>query len=92
MESMTLLTVAVALIGSIHIAERVASVFAAKGKVEAAPAATKRNAWYCFFKMSSLLGPDWKPLEERERDQNKMRNTRRDERRQQQARRPRLYA
>lgn len=91
MESITLLAAAVALIGGIHIADRVASIFA-QGKAEAAPAATKRNAWYCFFKMSSLLGPDWKPLEERESERNKMCNTLREEKRLQQARRPRLYA
>ncbi len=91
MESMTFLTVAVALICAIQVVDRVAKVFA-KGKEKSAPAATTRNAWYCFFRMSSLLGPDWKPFEQREIERKTARDTRREEKRRQQAGRPRMYA
>lgn len=90
MEPLTLLTIAVGLIGIIHIADNFAKVLA-KGKGAAATKTAARSDWYCFFRMSDLLGPDWKPVEQRERERKNLTDTKRDEKRRKQANRPRLY-
>ncbi|MCK9295902.1 MAG: DUF4433 domain-containing protein [Desulfobulbaceae bacterium] len=90
MEPLTLLTIAVGLIGIIHIADNLAKVLA-KGKATAATKTVTRSDWYCFFRMSDLLGPDWKPVEQRERERKNLTDTKRDEKRRKQANRPRLY-
>jgi hypothetical protein len=90
MEPLTLLTVAVGLIGIVHIGDNIARVLA-KGKGAAATKTVTPSNWYCFFKMSDLLGPDWKPVEQRERERKNLSDTKRDEKRRNQAKRPRLY-
>jgi len=90
MEPLTVLTAAVALIGMIHIGDNIAKVLA-KGKGAAATKTVTRSDWYCFFRMSELLGPDWKPVEQRERERKNLTNTKRNEKRRTQANRPRLY-
>jgi len=90
MEPLTLFAAAVGLIGIIHIGDNVAKVLA-KGKGAAATKTVTRSDWYCFFRMSELLGPDWKPVEQRERERKNLTNTKRNEKRRTQANRPRLY-
>jgi len=41
--------------------------------------------------MSDLLGPDWKPFEQRERERKNLTDAKRDEKRRKQVNRPRLY-
>ncbi|MBU4262302.1 MAG: hypothetical protein KKC76_10595 [Proteobacteria bacterium] len=90
MEPLTLFTGAVGLIGIIHIGDNIAKVLA-KGKGAAATKTVTPSNWYCFFKLSDLLGPDWKPVEQRERERKNLTDTKRDEKRRNQAKRPRLY-
>ena len=92
MEPLTLLTIAVCFIGGFHIINNVAKVLA-KGKgATAEKTVTKSDNWYCFFRMSALLGPDWKPVEQRERERKNLTDSKRDGKRRNQAKRPRLYA
>ena len=90
MEPLTLLTITVGLIGIIHITDNVAKVLA-KGKATAATKTVTRSDWHCFFRMSDLLGPDWTPVEQRERERKNLTDTKRDEKRRKQANQPRLY-
>lgn len=90
MEPLTIMTAAVGLIGVFHIIDNVAKVLA-KGKGATATRPETRSDWYCFFRMSDLLGPDWKPFEQRERGRKNLTDAKRDEKRRKQANRPRLY-
>ena len=92
MEPLTVFAAAVGMIGIIQIGDNIARVLA-KGKGAAATRTAARSDWYCFFRMSELLGPTTKPVERREHDRkNVTTRTRRDEKRRTQANRPRLYA
>ena len=90
MEPLTLLAVAVGFIAVVHIIDNAVRVLA-KGKGAAATKTVTRSDWYCFFRMSELLGPDWKPVEQRERERKNLTDARRDEKRRKEAKRPRLY-
>lgn len=91
MEPLTMLTIAVGFIGTVHIINNVIKAFA-KGKGATATKTATRSDWYCFFRMSDLLGPDWKPVEQRERERKNITDTKRDEKRRTRDNRPRLYA
>jgi hypothetical protein len=90
MESLTVVTIVVGFIGIFHILDSTARALA-KRKVAAVKRGEAGNDWYCFFRMSALLGPDWKPVEQRERGQKNLTDAKRDEQRRKQARRPRLH-
>ena len=90
MEPLTILTVAVGFIGVFHIISNIAKVLA-KGKEATAARTETRSDWYCFFRMSDLLGPDWKPFEQRERERKNLTGAKRDEKRRKLDNRPRLY-
>ncbi|TFG35500.1 MAG: hypothetical protein E4H46_04895 [Desulfobacterales bacterium] len=91
MEPITIMTATVCFIGVFHIIDNVAKVLA-KGKGAVAIRTETRSDWYCFFRMSDLLGSDWKPFEQRERERKNLTAAKRDEKRRKQANRPRLYA
>jgi hypothetical protein len=90
MEPLTIMTAAVCFIGVFYIIDNVAKVLA-KGKGAVATRTETRSDWYCFFRMSDLLGPDWKPFEQRERERKNLTAAKRDEKLRKQANRPRLY-
>jgi hypothetical protein len=90
MEPLTIVTVAVGFIGLFHILDSAARVLA-KRKGAAVKRGEASNDWYCFFRMSALLGPDWKPFELREREKRNLTDVKRDEQRRTQANRPRLH-
>lgn len=90
MEPITIMTVAIGVIAVLHIIDNVAKALA-KGKGVTATRTGTRSDWYCFFRMSDLLGPDWKPFTEQERERKHLTDTKRNEQRRKQANRPRLY-
>lgn len=89
MEPLTIVTAVVGFIGVFHILDSAARALAKRGGVVKRSEAS--NDWYCFFRMSALLGPDWKPFEQREREKKNLTDAKRDEQRRKQAQRPRLH-
>jgi hypothetical protein len=89
MEPLTMFAATVGIISSIHLlstaAERLGKGIYDRGNQQA-----KREDWYCFFQPSDLLGADWNTPD------NKQANITADksleQRRRQQANRPRLQA
>ncbi|MEW6290982.1 MAG: hypothetical protein AB1545_14120 [Thermodesulfobacteriota bacterium] len=90
MEPVTMMTVAIGFIAVLHIIDNVAKALA-KRKGATVTKTETRSDWYCFFRMSDLLGPDWRPFEQREHERKNLTDTKRDELRRKQANRPRLY-
>jgi len=90
MEPLTIVTAVVGFIGVFHILDSAARALA-KRKGGIVKRSEASNDWYCFFRMSALLGPDWKPFEQREREKKNLTDAKRDEQRRKQAQRPRLH-
>ena len=88
MEPLTIVTVVVGFIGVFHILDSAARSLRKGAPVKRGEAG---NDWYCFFRMSALLGPDWKPFEQRQREKKNLTDAKRDEQRRKQAQRPRLH-
>ena len=93
MESSTIFAATVVFIGFFYLLSSAVNVLRKGSNISMARAAETRRDWYCFFKLSDLLGNDWEPLEKRETqhreigDQDLL-----DQKRRQQALRPRLHA
>lgn len=87
MEPLTIFAAMIGFIGIYHVTDSVVKVLA-KGKTTTRR--SKTDNWYCFFKLPAVLGRDWKPVEERQREALQKRPASRKQ--QQTDRRPRLYA
>jgi hypothetical protein len=92
MESMTIFALCVALFGAVHIIFDAVEHFS-KGINKTDNQRQKRADWYCFFKTSDLLGADSEKTETmNDRQSSQTEETQKiEQRRKQQANRPRLY-
>lgn len=91
MELTTLFAWGVGITCSIHLLSTVAGSLGidrySKGNKQA-----KRDDWYCFFKPSDLLGTNWStPSDSNSGPQHTITSDQLEQRRQQQAKRPRLH-
>lgn len=92
MEPLTMFASTVGLIGAIHLLSTTAERFG-KGIYDRGDQQAKREDWYCFFQPSDLLGTDWGTNENRDTQQSTITDgDRLEQRRRQQANRPRLQA
>jgi len=92
MEPITVFAAAVAFIGIFHLLSTAINLLAKGRNMSVVNSGKKRSDWYCFFKMSDLLGQDALPDKKREIEQSGMRDKDlAEQKRQQEARRPRLY-
>ena len=90
MEPLTMFAATVGLISTIHLLSTAAERFG-KGTYDKGNQQAKREDWYCFFQPSDLLGADWGTTEGNR--QATITDTERlEQRRRQQANRPRLQA
>ena len=92
MEPLTMFASTICSIGALHLlftaAERLGKGIYNKGNQQA-----KREEWYCFFQPSDLLGTDWGTTEEEMSQRDHLTDADRlEQRRRQQANRPRLQA
>jgi len=91
MEPVTIFALAIALFGTVHL------LFSAvdrigKGIYNTGNQKQKRADWYCFFKTSDLLGTDEEPAgKTNDRQSLVIESDKLEQRRKQQANRPRLY-
>jgi hypothetical protein len=92
MEPTAIFAASVGIIGFFHLASNVVKTFT-KGARKRHSASAPRNDWYCFFNMSDLVGKDWRHQENKGEDIQVTRDAGVDEqRRRQQALRPRIQA
>ncbi|GEM_PF-860778 len=92
MEPATIFAAAVALIGAIHILSNVAKLFG-NGIYDRGNRQAKREDWYCFFQPSDLLGEELGKGDVSTTSHPGISDTDRlEQRRRQQAGRPRLHA
>ena len=91
MEPLTIFAASVGFVGIFHL---MSSAVNAAGYNHPKGTTTTRGDWYCFFKMSDLLGNEWKNSAHRTTGIDTTRNAgiTDQERRRQQAQRPRLHA
>jgi hypothetical protein len=92
MEPLTIFALTLGLICAFHLVSTVVNRFG-KGIYNYGPQKKKRDDWFCFFKTSTLLGEN----RETENDVNNQQSTtvrseNLEQRRKQQARRPRIHA
>lgn len=90
MEPLTIFALAIALFGTIHL------LFSAvdrigKGIYNTSNQKQKRADWYCFFTTSDLLGKDREPAAKINDRPSNIESEKLEQRRKQQANRPRLY-
>lgn len=91
MEPMTLFALSVALFGAVHLLFK-AVEHVGKGIYKTGKQTQKRTDWYCFFKTSDLLGADSEKTETiNDRPSSRVETEKIEQRRKQQANRPRLY-
>ena len=93
MEPTTIFALVVGFIGAFDLLSRAISAFS-KGRHASvtAPAKKRDDDWYCFFKLSSLLGQDWVTSQNREHQDPSQNKIIEEHKRRQQAQRPRLSA
>ena len=92
MEPLTLLVATVGLIGGIHLVSTTYERFG-KGRYDKGNQQAKREDWYCFFRPSDLLGENRGESGSMEKQQPSIFEADRlEQRRRQQANRPRLQA
>lgn len=93
MESGTIILAMVGFIGLFQVASSIEKVCAKSRSAAVHMENRTRNDWYCFFKLSSLYGPEQKQEEVRETLQKTTRDTiRGQQQRRIQANRPRVRA
>ena len=91
MESITIFALAVGLFGAVHLVFNAVDRFG-KGIYNSDNQKKKRADWFCFFKTSDLLGKEWLETEKKsDRPSSKINAETLEQRRKQQANRPRLY-
>jgi hypothetical protein len=91
MEAINIFALSVVLFGAVHLIFTAVDRFD-KGIYNTGNQKKKRADWYCFFKTSDLLGPDPKTSEKiNDRQSSRTDAERLEQRRKQQANRPRLY-
>jgi len=91
MEPLTLFAATVGLIGSIHLLFTTFERFG-KSRDDKRNQQGKRDDWYCFFKLSDLLGEDWDKSEKRTVQPTLTDTERLEQARRQQANRPHMHA
>ncbi len=92
MEPLTIFASTVGLIGAIHLLFSTAERFG-KGIYDRGNPQAKHEDWYCFFQPSDLLGTSWGTNENRAGQQSTITDADRlEQRRRQQANRPRIQA
>ena len=89
MEPLTIFAMTVGLIGSIHLITTTVERFG-KGRYDKGNQQAKREDWYCFFQPSDLLGENWNKTEKKNGQATLIDAQRIEQRRKQQANRPRL--
>ena len=91
MEPITIFAAAVAFVGTFHLLSTAVNNLGKNRNMRVACSSKKREDWYCFFHMADLLGQDAAAIGEA--DQTVIRDEDRiDQKRRQEARRPRVYA
>ncbi len=91
MEPLTLFSVTVGLIGSIHLVSTTYERFG-KGRYDKGNRELKRKDWYCFFQPSDLLGEEWNKSNMRTNQPTLTAADRLERAQHRQANRPRLQA
>ncbi len=92
MEPITIFAATVGLIGAIHLLSNVSKRFG-NGIYDQGNKRAKREDWYCFFQPSDLLGEGWGKTDNNKTQQPAICDSDRlEQRRRQQANRPRLHA
>jgi len=91
MEPLTLFTATVGLVGAIHLLSTTVERFG-RGRYYKGNQQTKKEDWYCFFQRSDLLGEDQEATDKRNKQPTVSDAERLEQKRRQQANRPRLHA
>ena len=91
MEPLTIFALTVGSISTIHLLSTAAERFG-KGIYDKGNQQNKREDWYCFFQPSELLGADWNTTDNSNKQANITEADRLEQRRRQEANRPRLQA
>ncbi len=91
MEPLTIFAASVAFIGVFHLVSTAVDTIGKKRQNREAGAGATRSDWYCFFKMSDLLGDDWMPHDNQMEQRTSVQDATYEQRRRQQAQRPRLH-
>ena len=91
MEPLTIFALTLGLICAFHLVSTVVNRFG-KGIYNYGPQKKKRDDWFCFFRTSTLLGEDRETESNVDKQQSTaIRSENMEQRRKQQARRPRLH-
>ncbi len=90
MEPLTMFASTVGVVGAFHLLSITVERFG-KGKYNRESLQAKRDDWYCFFQLSDLLGEGWETSEKMDPQQLSITEAKRlEQKRRQQASRPRL--
>lgn len=89
MEPLTIFASTVGAIGALHLLSTTVERFG-KGIFNRGSLQAKRDDWYCFFQLSDLLGEEWETREKMDKQQSITKAERLEQKRRQQANRPRL--
>lgn len=89
MEPLTIFASTVGIIGAFHLLSTTVERFG-KGTYNSESLQAKRDDWYCFFHMSALLGEGWETSEKVDKQQSLTKTEQLEQKRRQQANRPRL--
>ncbi|MDO8947990.1 MAG: hypothetical protein Q7U88_12655 [Desulfocapsaceae bacterium] len=90
MEPLTIFASTVGIIGAFHLLSTTVERFG-KGIYNRENMQAKRDDWYCFFQLSALFGEGWETNEKMDTQQLSITETKRlEQKRRQQANRPRL--
>ncbi len=89
MEPLTIFSLTVGAIGAFHLLSTTVDRFG-KGIFNRGSQQVKRDDWYCFFQLSDLLGEGWETREKVAKPQSLTEAERLEQKRRQQANRPRL--
>ena len=92
MEPLTTFAALVAFIGVFHLLSITVNALGKNRPNRKTRAGATRSDWYCFFKMSDLLGKDWMPHENQMEQRTIVKDSTSEQRRRQQAQRPRMHA
>ncbi len=89
MEPLTIFALTVGVIGAFHLLFATVERFG-KGIYKRGSLQAERNDWYCFFQLSDLLGEGWETPDKVDKQQSITKTERLEQKRRQQAHRPRL--